>query len=168
MAVIDVSQKTYRSLVKAAHERGMSIDRFIQLTLDKSENADKAELNQSVIEFATEPLQTSGSETPSHRRRATRQPKLTNDPGPAFSALWSHIEEGAGRKISTMRGQDFTYEIDAGYMTVVESGARIPQSQFKKALEQWPQNGPSNMRGIYAASIVWAVLADRKISLNAA
>gem|GEM_PF-1487898 len=30
MPIIDVSQNSYRSLVKAAHERGMSIDRFIQ------------------------------------------------------------------------------------------------------------------------------------------
>ena len=30
MPIIDVSQNSYRSLVKAAHECGMSIDRFIQ------------------------------------------------------------------------------------------------------------------------------------------
>ncbi|MDA0596208.1 MAG: hypothetical protein O2921_01105 [Chloroflexi bacterium] len=45
---------------------------------------------------------------------------------------------------------------------------RIPKSQFNKALDQWPQNGPSNLRGIYAASIVWAVLADERILVNAA
>jgi hypothetical protein len=34
MPIIDVSQKSYRSLVKAAHKRGMSVDRFIQKTFE--------------------------------------------------------------------------------------------------------------------------------------
>ena len=30
MPVLDVSHSSFRALVKAAHERGMSVDRFIQ------------------------------------------------------------------------------------------------------------------------------------------
>ena len=30
MPVFDISQSSYRALVKAAHRRGMSVDRFIQ------------------------------------------------------------------------------------------------------------------------------------------
>ena len=106
---------------------------------------------------------------PYYRLKDAPQPrKQANVPTSAFDALWRRIEMSAGESISTKRGQDFTYEIKAGYLTVRESGARIPRSQFKKALSQWPQTGPSNMRGIYASSVVWAVLADEQILANAA
>jgi hypothetical protein len=89
-------------------------------------------------------------------------------PTSSFDALWRCIEQSAGESISMKRDQDFTYEIEAGYLTVRKSGARIPRSQFKKALSQWPQAGPSNMRGIYASSVVWAVFADERILASAA
>jgi hypothetical protein len=42
MPIIDVSQKSYRSLVRAAHKRGMSIDRYIQRVLNEDSDADDA------------------------------------------------------------------------------------------------------------------------------
>jgi hypothetical protein len=174
MPIIDVSQKSYRSLVRAAHKRGMSIDRFIQNSLEEKselEPQDKAaepNIQSPVAETTPAPVQFAPAEPTPRPRRAIQPQKSPNDSNPAFSALWGRIEDSAGEAISTKRGQDFTYEVDSGYLTVVESGARIPQSQFKKALGQWPQRGPSNMRGIYAASVVWAVLADERIISDAA
>ncbi len=165
MPIIDVSQKSYRSLVRAAHERGMSIDRFIQHVIEndfKAGNVDK------LVEFTADQTTIHQRQITAERRTALSSTSSTIDPSSAFDDLWWRIEESAGKPIATKRGQDFTYEVDTGYMTVVESGARIPRSQFKKALRQWPQSGPSNMRGIYAASIVWAILADDRILDNAA
>jgi len=174
MPIIDVSQNSYRSLVRAAHKRGMSIDRFIQNSLENDSELDQpsetVEPNKAVptAELPPTPIQFAPAEPTSGPRRAIQQPNPPNDPNPAFNALWGRIENSAGEAISTKRGQDFTYEVDSGYLTVVGSGARIPRSQFKKALGQWPQRGPSNMRGIYAASVVWAVLADERIISDAA
>lgn len=42
MPIIDVSQKSYRSLVRAAHKRGMSIDRYIQRVMNEDSGADDA------------------------------------------------------------------------------------------------------------------------------
>ena len=174
MPIIDVSQKSYRSLVKAAHKRGMSIDRFIQNSLEEDSELvppnKTVEPNEAIRKAAVPPtpIQFAPAESTPRPRRATQTQNPSNDSNPAFNALWGRIENSAGEAISTKRGQDFTYEVDAGYLTVVESGARIPRSQFKKALGQWPQRGPSNMRGIYAASVVWAVLADERIISDAA
>jgi hypothetical protein len=172
MPIIDVSQKTYRSLVKAAHKRGMSIDRYIQAVARPQIGADGS--NPGVESEPKQPI-TAAPVLVTPLRKPISQParepasrKPVTASGLRFSALWGRIEQSAGEAISTKRGQDFTYEVESGYLTVVESGARIPQSQFKKALGQWPQNGPSNMRGIYAASVVWAVLADERIIADAA
>jgi len=183
MPIIDVSQKSYRALVIAAHKRGMSIDRYIQRTLKvlpeppDGSQAPEASANTEasgtrsphpVADFTPAPANIA-SDVPTPRPRRAVSPKQpTNEPSSSFDALWGRIEESAGQAISTKRGQDFTYEVDARYLTVIESGARIPRSQFKKALGQWPQKGPSNIRGIYAASTVWAVLADERILDSAA
>lgn len=171
MPIIDVPQKSYRSLVRAAHKHGMSIDRFIQHSCSgapdpqkgetPTETAVQNELSAPRVRFVADKA------VLSPERRPTA-PQTSNVPTSAFDALWRRIEMSAGESISTKRGQDFTYEIKAGYLTVRESGARIPRSQFKKALSQWPQTGPSNMRGVYASLVVWAVLADEQILANAA
>jgi len=168
MPIIDVSQKSYRSLVKAAHKRGMSIDRFIQKTLEDGGSAVETEKLAPVIQFSATQHGDSVSETAPDSQRAATQSSMKNHPNTPFDDLWEHVAGRAGHSMSTKRGQDFTYEIESGYLVVIESGVRIPKSQFKKALDQWPQSGPSGMRGIYAASIVWAVLADERILARAA
>ena len=171
MPIIDVSQKSYRSLVKAAHKHGMSIDRFIQQSFSGESEPPKSEIPTETgvqNELPAPPVQLVTDNTASSLKRRPTAPQTANVPTSSFDALWRRIEQSAGESISTKRGQDFTYEIEAGYLTVRESGSRIPRSQFKKALSQWPQPGPSNMRGIYASSVVWAVLANERILDSAA
>ncbi len=165
MPIIDVSQKSYRTLVRAAHSRGMSIDRFIQVAFDGvgEDSGSRTTLPaNNISSFSVEMFPSvSTPELPrTHSVPATA--------GSGFDALWALIENSAGEVISTKRGQGFTYKTDSGYLTIEENGVRIPRSQFKKALEQWAQNGPSNLRGVYAPSVVWAVLADQRILKNAA
>ena len=174
MPIIDVSQKSYRSLVRAAHKRGMSIDRFIQKTFENelanSEPVSRAKPASATptAEQPVSPVRLVPDKPYSSSNREAATQVGVNGPNSEFEALWGRIEQSAGNAISTRRGQDFTYEVESGYLTVQGSGTRIPRSQFKKALDQWPQNGPSNMRGIYAASVVWAVLADDRILDSAA
>ena len=170
MPVIDISQSSYRTLVKAAHQRGLSIDRFIERHIAPDSGSMKA--NGTI--GADEITDAGRTEAP-HRGPAGSIPPVSdptaeierqqapsgaNGGESGFETLWSNIERTAGRAISTKRGQDFTYVVESDYLTVCETGTRVPKSQFKKALEQWPVAGPSKMRGVYAASVVWAVLAD--------
>jgi len=168
LPIIDVSQNSYRALIKAAHKRGLSVDRFLQQAFesmadqtDVANDADtpKPALQQTnVLPFSNAP----------HAQRESAAESITIESGGTFDALWQRICANSGRSFLTKRSQEFSYETSPGYLTVVESGARIPSSQFKKALQQWPQNGPSNLRGVYAASFVWAVLADAQIIEQAA
>ena len=166
MPVLDVSHNSFRALVKAAHERGMSVDRFIQHrfarqsdTPDVNDAIDAGEIAAAgppatpARAYANCPVSKVDAERTGTRAGPT---KISS----SFDEVWRRIEQSAGKEISTKRGQSFTYEVEAGYLTVRESGTRIPRSQFRKALGQWPATGPSTMRGVYAASVVWAVLAD--------
>jgi len=173
MPIIDVSQNSYRSLVKAAHERGMSIDRFIQAHFStdsvlndapsKSEFESKSVPQSNLVDFPLVTDRIEANTEPPETQRALRTLKPTLVPASGFERLWKNVEHHAGTEFSTKRGNDFTYTVESGYLTVIESGARIPKSQFKKADNQWPSTGPSAMRGIYGASFVWAVLADDRI-----
>ena len=46
------------------------------------------------------------------------------------------------------------------YIVVRDSQARIPRSQFDKAQKMWPVTGPSRLVGVYAPSVVWAVMKE--------
>ena len=149
-----------------AHQHGMSIDRFIQLLFVRQTDAS----DENDVINAGEVMTAEGPATPAGalgkglvsrvdaERKGTRVGRHAVSDSP-FEALWGRIELNAGTEIFTKRGQGFTYEVEAGYLIVRESGTRVPRSQFRKALGQWPATGPSAMRGIYAASVVWAVLA---------
>lgn len=156
----------------------MSIDRFIRLRL----------AGQSAPSGATAPGNAIEAPATARAATATRTPAIMPvvksdathgaaaaghhaESDASFEALWAQIELSAGTRIYTRRGQGFTYEIEPGYLAVPESGTRIPKSQFKKALGYWPVSGPSRFRGVYAASVVWAVLAalaDRPALASAA
>lgn len=166
MPVLDVSHSSFRALVKAAHERGMSVDRFIQHRFARQ--SDTPDVNDAInageIAAAGRPATPARaypnrpvSKVDAERTGTSVGPTKTSS---SFDEVWRRIEQSAGKEISTKRGQSFTYEVEAGYLTVRESGTRVPRSQFRKALGQWPATGPSTMRGVYAASVVWAVLAD--------
>lgn len=171
MPVIDVSQSSYRALVIAAHRRGMSIDRFIESRFGR--DADPQHANETIDADELGAVERSATQvrTRAENPKSNVDAELTETPAgdrtadSSFEALWGRIERNAGIQIYTKRGQGFAYDVEAGYVTVRESGTRVPQSQFRRALAQWPATGPSTMRGVYAASVVWAVLADRRISV---
>ena len=166
MPIIDVSQSSYRALVKAAHQRGMSIDRFIRHRI--APQSELPGVNASNVEVETAAGRPERTKASAEGQETVPGASVADS---AFEALWGRIERSAGVQICTRRGQGFTYEVEAGYLTVCDSGARVPKSQFKKALAQWPATGPSTMRGIYAPSVVWAVLAalaDRQVFDSAA
>ncbi len=167
MPIIDISQNSYRALVTAAHRQRMSVDRFIQHRFARETvvSDENAAVNAGEVAAAERPPVSARAHAERPVKNVVSECKETR-PGrrskadSSFKALWGRMELTAGTEISTKRGQGFTYEIEGGYLTVRESGTRVPRSQFRKALGQWPATGPSTMRGVYAASVVWAVLAE--------
>jgi len=81
----------------------------------------------------------------------------------SFHAVWTQICELAGTEFRTRNGQRFSYRIEGDYVEPSTSDVRIPVSQFKKGLAMGPVRGPSSLRGVFAPSLVWAILNDNRI-----
>jgi len=75
-------------------------------------------------------------------------------------SIWKRVVSMEGHKFSTSRGKKFTYKVNGEYVIVKNSSARIPRSQFAKAEKMWPVKGPSLLVGVYAPSVVWAIMKD--------
>jgi hypothetical protein len=69
----------------------------------------------------------------------------------------------AGADFVTARGVRFSYALDGGYIVAGNVQRRVPESAFKRAFGQWPAGRPSLLRGVFAPSTVWAVLADPRV-----
>ncbi len=76
------------------------------------------------------------------------------------STVWDKVVSMEGHRFATSRGKKFSYEVTGEYIIVRESQARIPRSQFDKAQKMWPVSGPSRLVGVYAPSVVWAVMKE--------
>jgi hypothetical protein len=74
--------------------------------------------------------------------------------------LWDKVVSMEGHRFSTSRGKKFTYKVTGEYVVVKNSSARIPRSQFAKAQKMWPVTGPSQLVGVYAPSVVWAMMKE--------
>ncbi len=76
------------------------------------------------------------------------------------NSVWDKVVSMEGRRFATSRGKKFSYKVTGEYIVVRDSQARIPRSQFDKAQKMWPVTGPSRLVGVYAPSVVWAVLKE--------
>lgn len=75
-------------------------------------------------------------------------------------SIWDKVVSMEGQRFATSRGKRFTYKVTGDYIVVRDSQARIPRSQFDKAQKMWPVSGPSRLVGVYAPSVVWAVMHE--------
>ena len=76
------------------------------------------------------------------------------------NSIWDKVVSMEGRRFATSRGKRFSYKVTGEYIVVRDSSARIPRSQFDKAEKMWPVSGPSRLVGVYAPSVVWAVMRE--------
>lgn len=76
------------------------------------------------------------------------------------NSVWDRVVSMEGHRFSTSRGKKFSYKVTGEYVVVRQSQARIPRSQFDKAMKMWPVTGPSRLVGVYAPSVVWAVMKE--------
>jgi hypothetical protein len=76
------------------------------------------------------------------------------------NSIWDKVVSMEGHRFATSRGKRFSYKVTGEYIVVRDSSARIPRSQFAKAEKMWPVSGPSRLVGVYAPSVVWAVMKE--------
>ena len=93
--------------------------------------------------------------------RASDEESAGRAPGRRIgNTIWDKVVSMEGHKFATSRGKKFSYTVTGEYIVVRESSARIPRSQFDKAQKMWPVVGPSRLVGVYAPSVVWAVMKE--------
>lgn len=84
---------------------------------------------------------------------------------PRFEEIWRRIVDHAGETFHTIRGLEFTYEVDPGGFYPSRTPYRISRTDFEKAYQLVPIDGPGEINWIVRGpSYVWAVLHDQRIS----
>ncbi len=188
MPGIIVSRPIFNTLFKLAHEEGLSINAYLTRLLENAGpdavkqatvGAVAATDSSSVPADQTVTAEIAGTEgtgpevgSPTVRHHDVRPIEYDDDIDGADvngaqpparrigNSIWDKVVSMEGRRFSTSRGKKFSYKVTGEYIVVRDSQARIPRSQFDKAMKMWPVTGPSRLVGVYAPSVVWAVMKE--------
>jgi hypothetical protein len=136
VAQVEIGDETGEALRSAAGRRGQSVDRVLRALLGLT------------VEDG----------------RDTSREGSTRANGDRFEPAWQRICDLAGTEFTTRNGQRFTYLMDGQYVSPSNSDVRIPVSQFRKAIAMGPVRGPASFRGVFAPSIVWAIINDPRVA----
>lgn len=84
-----------------------------------------------------------------------------------FEGVWSRIKRHAGDRFRTARGLQFSYSVSGDYLRVSRDGREINRSlsktNFRRAAELMPTDGPGGIKDRQGASYTWAILMDPRI-----
>lgn len=82
-----------------------------------------------------------------------------------FEEVWNRIRANKGAAFKTVRGLEFTYKLLGPWMVIDRTDYRIRKSNFQKAYEMLPVDGPESFGDeVTAKYLVHAVLTDSKIA----
>ena len=88
-------------------------------------------------------------------------------PNTPFEEIWRRIVTHEGEIFRTKTGLEFTYRIDGEGFYPSRTNYRISKTDFRKAYEIVPIDGPGVINDIVRGpAYVWAVLHDQRISLG--
>lgn len=84
-----------------------------------------------------------------------------------FEEIWLRIQRHAGETFHTITGLPFTYAVPGDYIRVTRDGREINRSlsktNFRKAAELMPVDGPGAIKDRQGTAYTWAILADSRI-----
>ena len=83
----------------------------------------------------------------------------------SIEEIWTRIKKLEGQKFITKRGISFVYEISGNIFRPGHVNQNIPKTDFEKALELVPIDGPGVISDLVRGSAyIWAVLHDQRVS----
>lgn len=81
-----------------------------------------------------------------------------------FADVWRLINHHQGERFHTKLGLPFTYQVQRDTFYPSRTRYAISKSDFRKAYEQLPLDGPGEIRDIVRGpTYVWSVLHDKRI-----
>ena len=87
-----------------------------------------------------------------------------------FNAVWERIRRHAGEAFTTKTGLDFSYRVPGAYLRVIRRDKEIERSlsrtNFEKASQMLPADGPGALKNCQGPSYTWAILMDPRIQRN--
>jgi hypothetical protein len=84
-----------------------------------------------------------------------------------FEAVWDRIRRSAGQEFETQTGLAFTYAVPGDFLRITRDGHEINRSlsktNFRKAAEDMPADGPGAISDRQGSSYTWAILMDSRV-----
>jgi hypothetical protein len=80
-----------------------------------------------------------------------------------MDAVWKRIEVHAGETFHQKRGKPFTYTVVGGAVSPDTTNRLLPRSDFARALDLMPLDGPGEIQHLQGPSYIWAILNDKRI-----
>ncbi|MEV0135431.1 hypothetical protein AB0H83_44155 [Dactylosporangium sp. NPDC050688] len=81
----------------------------------------------------------------------------------SIETVWTRIRDCAGQEFRTVNDLPFTYEVPGNYLRVDRTNRNLSRTNFAKAMEFMPADGPGQLTGRQGASYTWAILMDPRI-----
>lgn len=82
-------------------------------------------------------------------------------------ALWERIRRHAGERFETKTGKPFTYQVPGNYLRISRQGEEVNRSlsrtNFVKAAELMPTDGPGDIKDRQGSAYTWAILMDDRV-----
>jgi hypothetical protein len=82
---------------------------------------------------------------------------------PDIGTIWTRIEAHAGETFRQKQGAIFTYEVGGGWVVPPRTNRLLPRTDFAKALQHVPLEGPGEIQHLQGPSYIYAVLMDQRI-----
>jgi len=85
----------------------------------------------------------------------------------SFEEVWKRIAANTGETFHTISGLPFTYNVKKDTVHPNRTEYQISKTDFEKAYTMVPIKGPGAINKIVRGpSYLWAILHDKRISLN--
>lgn len=81
-----------------------------------------------------------------------------------WDQTWQRIVALEGETFHQKRGKPFQYKIQYGMLHPTTTNHQLARSQFEKALERMPLDGPGGLQDLRGPSYLWAILSDTRVS----
>lgn len=80
-----------------------------------------------------------------------------------IDTVWARIQRHAGQTFHTKTGLPFTYQVPGNYLRVDRANRSLSRTNFARALETMPTDGPGGIKDRQGSAYTWAILMDDRI-----
>lgn len=78
--------------------------------------------------------------------------------------VWQRIMALEGEEFTQKNGQPFRYAIRGNSLIPTTTNRQLPRSQFAKAFDRAPLDGPGQIRDLQGPSYLYAILTDTRVT----